>query len=525
VERLGRWPEARAFVGLLSENRVVVPLFNQRRGGGVRIYQQGLIRRAVAEGHEVIYFSAGVRYNLLRKGLRAIGRDRPYQGGSVREFEIQNSPILAPSHHQFGRRVSVADNEHYREYLIDFINRHGPFDVLHLNSAEGIPLDLFRERERLQVGRIVMSLHNYHLLCQQVNLWHAEKVACTDYQNGRRCLRCVTPPSSLEVLAASTLHDLISGAVTEGSQAHKGLFYFYRRAKGVVRRLLALKRRVRLALSGASGPIAYPGPDGDVDFFRTHRHTALAMLNAGVDVAVPVSRRVAQIYQGAGVSESRLDTRYIATNFAAAFSPKAARERGRQRLAKSGATLNIAFLGYARRDKGFFFLLQALSALPQTVKRRIQVTVAARGALQHMSVIEDALDSFAEYRVLDGYSHDELAAITEDVDLGIIPVMWEDCLPQVAYEFVGNQVPIFAADMGGAQELVGPPALIFKAGDHADFARRLQALVENPSILSTFWDNERIPMLDWPAHWNELMDVYNRQPDELRSLESRALSA
>lgn len=486
------------------------PLFDPlKRGGGVRLYQEGLIKRALAEGHQVVYFSAGVRYNSLRPGLRVVDTVRAYGVHSVREFEIVNSPVLAPSHHQFGRQLSREDEERYSEFLIEFIDSHGPFDVLHLNNAEGIPLSLLNDRARLNVKRVVLSLHNYHLLCQQVNLWHAERAACNDYQQGRRCTHCVTPPSTFEVLAASTYHDIISKAVTEGSKAHQALFYFYMRAKGVARRLLRAKRQL---LSTGARPelqlLSVPTL-ADGERFRTHRSTAVAMINSGVDVALPVSYRVAAIFEGAGVSPSKLHPRYIATNFAASFELHAARSRTIRRQDATGILLNIAFLGYARKDKGFFFLLDALAALPAEAKKMISVTLAARGAAQQSGMIDASLTGFARQRVLDGYDHSDLKDILSNVDLGIVPVMWEDCLPQVAYEFVGNEVPILVSNMGGAPELVGPAELVFRAGDVDDFCRRIIAILQRPSILVEFWDNEKIPVLDWQAHWKELMAVYH----------------
>jgi glycosyltransferase involved in cell wall biosynthesis len=487
-----------------------VPLFDSlKRGGGVRIYQEGLIQRALEEGHQVTYFSAGVRYNLLRKGLRAVRSTRHPGSASIREFEIINSPIMSPSYHQFGREPSKEELAAYCSFLIEFINENGPFDVFHLNNAEGIPFSLFYDRSCLKIGKVVISLHNYQLLCQQVNLWHAERVACTNYQHGRRCLRCVTPPSRLEVLAACTFHDLIAGAVDEGSKAHGFLFHIYSRVKGVARRMLHAKRRLARSLSRPAISVEPPRTEMNAAMFRRHRHEAVAMVNSGIDVATAVSHRVAEIFLSAGVSPSKLEVKYIATNFASSFSRQAAKHRAVRRSEVSSGRLHIAFLGYARRDKGFFFLLAALAALPAQAKRRIKVTLAARGVGQHANLIEKSLRGFAGRRVIDGYAHSELKSLLDDIDLGIVPVVWEDCLPQVAYEFVGNNVPILAANMGGAPELVGPAEFIFKAGDCADFAKRLTSILGSPLSLQKFWDNDRIPMIDWKTHWRDLMSIYS----------------
>jgi glycosyltransferase involved in cell wall biosynthesis len=76
-----------------------------------------------------------------------------------------------------------------------------------------------------------------------------------------------------------------------------------------------------------------------------------------------------------------------------------------------------------------------------------------------------------------------MSQILADVDLGIVPVLWEDNLPQVAIECVASGVPILTSDRGGAQELLGCPDLVFRAGSCRDFYARLEAILENPSIL------------------------------------------
>ena len=41
----------------------------------------------------------------------------------------------------------------------------------------------------------------------------------------------------------------------------------------------------------------------------------------------------------------------------------------------------------------------------------------------------------------------------EDVNLGIVPPLWEDNLPQVAIEMISNGIPVLTSMNGGAKEL------------------------------------------------------------------------
>ena len=79
-------------------------------------------------------------------------------------------------------------------------------------------------------------------------------------------------------------------------------------------------------------------------------------------------------------------------------------------------------------------------------------------------------------------------AIISQMDVGLVPVMWEDNLPQVAIEMHARHVPLLTSDLGGAQELANFPEMVFKAGDVAatkceDSASLLNAVVSMMLIL------------------------------------------
>ena len=107
----------------------------------------------------------------------------------------------------------------------------------------------------------------------------------------------------------------------------------------------------------------------------------------------------------------------------------------------------------------------------------------------------------------DGYTHETLDRVLASVNLGVVPVLWEDNLPQVAIEMVARGIPILTSDRGGAQEIARNPAFVFRAGRHTSFASKLEEIGSGRLPLARFWDHEpRLVTMD--GHVDHLLRCY-----------------
>ncbi len=216
--------------------------------------------------------------------------------------------------------------------------------------------------------------------------------------------------------------------------------------------------------------------------FSARRRQFVAAVNESVDHVLAVSRRVAELTVEHGIDPERVRTLYIGTRFARQEAPQRDEPAAAERAARG--VLRLVYLGYMRRDKGFYFYLQALAKMPPRLAQRLQLVFATRiwdaGAYARIRRLAHRFDAVTLY---DGYTHAQLPGILAGVDLGVVPVLWEDNLPQVAIECVASGVPVLTSDRGGARELLDCPALVFKAGSVADFHARLEAILDDPALL------------------------------------------
>lgn len=506
----------------------------ERRGGGVSVYQRNLIDGlSRVEGVETAFLSSGLAYDLRRREPHVVTLDH----GASPRYTLVNSGLIAPSHADFSGPAQL-DHAATETAFAEFIERTGPWDVIHFNNLEGLPANVLNLKRRWPDTRFVLSLHNYYPFCPQVNLWFAERETCTDYHAGANCTRCLTAqpePRSIRTAYAMawTLSRIGLGPGT--------IFYdrVFRPGMGLawrsLRQLLNARHHRASAptvLVGAAAdgphvaarldvaspppckaPRVAPPPAHTLDdhahpgrLFERRRARMVALINAHCDEVLCVSDRVRQIALNHGVHASRLKTLYIGSAEAAEWHYSHAKPHF---LAADG-TIRLAYLGYMRRDKGFHFLMRALRALPQPMARRVRLTIAARTGDAEAKAALDALrPHLAELRHVNGYAHDDLRDLLADVDLGLVPVIWEDNLPQVAIEMHARHIPLLTSDRGGAQELGRSPGFVFRADDIDHFHHVLCRVLDGELLPGDYWTHA-VPPTSLSDHIAALLTLYRK---------------
>ena len=463
------------------------------RGGGVTVYLQALVaaQKAVA-GAEVRTLSSGLSYDL---------RNHPPRWRETRagHYEIVNSATLAPSHADFATTAQL-DNGPTVAAFLDFLTTTGPYDVLHLHGLEGVPAQVLTLKQRFPDMRLVLSLHNYHAFCPQVNLWWQEQAHCADFDAGARCDACLpTRPNPRAVRAAYRVETALARVgMGPGTLAYDGLW------RRVMRQgWRAIKAIARLGKTQAQLPpdIAQPHMAAR---FRARRAGMVDLINSHCDIVLAVSDRTRQIAEGFGLKGVR--TSYIGTAHARCWSKTFPRS-----LPQSFTTtrpLRLTYLGYMRRDKGFEFLLDALAALPPKHASRVHLRVAARrGGRETMAAMAQLAPVLAGLDWDDGYDHAGLDALLADTDFGVVPPLWEDNLPQTALEMHCRHIPLITSDRGGVQELGNCALLTFPAGDKAAFCALIARVLGGQLSMADYWANARAP-ISMPDHVKDMLRLY-----------------
>jgi glycosyltransferase involved in cell wall biosynthesis len=96
---------------------------------------------------------------------------------------------------------------------------------------------------------------------------------------------------------------------------------------------------------------------------------------------------------------------------------------------------------------------------------------------------------------LGALAHDKVAQLFGALDVGAICVLdtafGRYCFPQKAYEMLACCLPVAAADVGAMGELLANmPACLYRPGDAAELARRIEGQLASPMVA-------QVPIMDW----------------------------
>ncbi len=504
----------------------------ESRGGGVRIYEKNLVDHlASSSDHEIYVMASGLEHDFLDPRIR-IEPTTNAHGSRVKSFTVVNSTVIAPGHHAFGS-AHLFDEGDMLEVWHDFLYEHGPFDVIQFDSLEGIPFTYLRVHEVSTRTRVLMYAHNYYIVCPQVNLWKDERVHCSDYHKGRDCVNCIPSlPNPHEVLRAHQVSRVLRRSnITPNTKGYALAYRIYGQLRSgrysrISRPLLApllgpalMRRRKRMqqnrqsaaVSSGSVGQIA-KNPVNPVEpvslslatRFVSRRQRGVNMINNEVDLVLATSHRVLDVLKAHGIDEGMMAVAYAGTRAAEQFENAELRKE----LQVQGE-LTICYLGYMRRDKGFYFLLDALEACPPDLKSRIRLVLGAKTAdpdtMNRLIALSDQMHDIVHF---DGYTHEQLETILDGVDVGMIPVQWEDNLPQVATEMVAHGVPLITSHRGGAKELGGDnQSFVFKSSDKDALIEIWRQLVEGELQPGDYWASA-MSLTTMDDHLTRLLELW-----------------
>lgn len=461
--------------------------YRSPRGGGVTVYLRNLLA-SLTESREIspFFLSSGDVYSPFSS--QPYIRQRKEKRTSICPvFELINSPIPAPGallSHNLQTYLRTSDTT-ILELFRNFIIRQGGFDVIHFHNLEGLPLNILKIKEYFPQTKIIFSLHNYFPLCPGVQLFqHHKECRCQNFGGGEECVLC-----HHKQLRADWFVEPLSHWFQNNSLWPRLLKpWIQYKSKRLAEELLSIKQ-----------PLNSP------QVYKDFRSQNIAFLNLYADKILAVSARVRQIAVDYGINPHLLELAYIGTDYAAIKPLKHSLVFKRQKV------FTLAFLGYARVAKGFFFLLSALEKLPLEVSSTINLRLAARHILQ--AVDEERLQKlkqrFHHLEIYDGYRREDLPQLLKGVDLGVVPVIWEDNLPQVAIEMAAHGVAVLASDFGGASELSSSPYFHFQGNNQADFTEKLLYIKAHPEVLAEYHQNRR-PLTTMPQHLNQLREIYLR---------------
>lgn len=455
-------------------------------GGGVTVYCKNIIEQIIKEYPAVnIYFiSSGFAYDATSNEIyvRKIGN---IFGDSVHQYEIVNSPVPAEQRNIYVNPLVALENEELKNTVSNFIKENGPFNVIHFNNIEGLSLDVLDLKSEFPETKFVFSIHNYVPLCVNGSYYMRHKHCnCNPDHTGEDCFAC-------------TRADIRSNIAID--TYNRGL-YGADKSK-------CISQNRWLNRFGFTKLDIDVSPDRILEFAKV----ATEKINKNCDEILAVSKRVYDIAADNGFDESKMIVSYIGTKVAGRQLGYAATD-----INKNNG-LKIVFLGsdINYEEKGYPFLLDSLKQLDVKYASKIDLVLTVKQA-EHAEIY-DMLRNFRSIKVIQGYTHDDLEWIFKDCNLSIVPVLWEDNLPQISIESVAYGVPVLSSTAGGASELSESDYFKFECGNKDDLCKKIMHFIDNPEALNDYW-NKHNGLVTMKMHCDSLMDIYGIDVSEIEEI-------
>lgn len=455
----------------------------ENKGGGVTIYTRNLIN-ALCESRqfEVYFLSSGRAYDRLDSTIR-YERTNNIMKDRVRSYQIVNSPVLSSARLSFPYMKTIFEDDSLRLIIKALIDEIGGIDIFHFQNLEGLSLSVLDLKKDFPKTKFIYSLHNYYAICPQVMLWAHDK-CCEKKETDANCAECVEKNVFRE--------KVIFNQQIEYDKAH---------GRNIPMELILKQQELEAK---------YACKEHDDEFLfelkkivANYTRLFVDAINKNMDVTLAVSKRVKEIYLRAGLKDTNLRLNYIGTQVAEMQKYRANRMVNSNRFV-------IAYLGYPRKNKGFYFLLGSLESMNAERISKVKWVIASPIDDENVYFRIKALEERGlEVIHYNGYKHDELEKIFSNVNLGIVPPIWEDNLPQVSIEMKAYGVPVLASNKGGASELSEAKDFVFEADNIEDFLNHLYAIIDGQVDINKYFELG-LPLTTMDEHLTSLCDIYTQ---------------
>jgi glycosyltransferase involved in cell wall biosynthesis len=457
--------------------------FRPLRRGGLVAYAEDLMDEQVRRGDNPSYFFSGRDYPMLnapRLKRRARGR--------VALFEVVNSPL-----YDHGRQPELELAEPHIERMLERVLRETRPEVVHLHELAGLPTSVLDVIHAAGVPSIV-TLQDYFPLCPTFRLLDSRGQVCLRREIGADCVATVAAdprPSGLLIDATVRYH--LARLLQRVPPSRRDPL-----VNGVARVVGALEaaRRQRRSPSATTDPSA----------FQRRREVNVERLNR-VDRVIAMSHRVEEIYAMLGVDPERLRTLHLTL---------AHIERLRTRRAQPNGTVTFATLAaFESKSKGAHVVLDAMRRLAGHVGGFRLIVFGHTDP-----TLAEQARGVPGIELRGTYDSAEQDAILDEVDVGILPSVWEEAYGYAGLEFLAKGIPVIANAIGGMPDYTreGETGWLNRSCSGEELARIMAEILERPEQIVEL--NERLR-----AARDSIVKPMARHADEIESVYRDVLEA
>lgn len=423
----------------------VVHSFPSSNMAGTEIYAYNLSRQLLKR-HKVFVFHRGNDLNLTEYALK----HRRLDGLDV--FSINNTFRLCGSFEATYKNDVVAKKF---GWILDEIEP----DIVHIQHLLYLSANIIEEVKKRNIP-ILFTLHDYWLLCAQGQLLKNNISVCNK-NNSFECIGCVFHQLSIKKNVFNAYYFLKKYTPEYLVQLAKNIYLNYCRffSLGKIRTINLIEER-----------IAY-----------------MKAVSSKVDLFISPSQFLKIKFIEFGIPKEKivfLPYGFNLGNF-----------RGFQKI--PSGKLRFGFMGNLLPAKGTHILIQSFNKIKNdNAELRIYGQANSyKGILGNYPRYIKKISRNKNIRFMGGFDNKDVAKILGEIDVLVVPSIWHENSPLVIQEAFAAKTPVIASSIGGIPELIddGVNGFLFKPNDIEDLYRKINSIIESPSLTEEIKQNITFP--------------------------------
>jgi glycosyltransferase involved in cell wall biosynthesis len=153
---------------------------------------------------------------------------------------------------------------------------------------------------------------------------------------------------------------------------------------------------------------------------------------------------------------------------------------------KNDGIFRIGYLGQIDKHKGVHLLIRAFNEIEMNQPLELAIYGDTAAVPNYANSLVNMASTNPKIKFLGRYDYSHVAKIFAQLDVLVIPSIWNEIGPWVMYEALDTKTPVIASDIPNMSHIIKHEVngLLFKTGDWQDLAMQLQRLIENGSLRS-----------------------------------------
>lgn len=458
-------------------------------GGGVSVYLKRLIPELVRQGLEIVFLSAS---SDASKRCKIIPSENCFSALGVCSYSLANPNVPYPHNAAFGAD-GLVDDQQVIQVLEKFILDVTP-DVVHFHSIEGIPASALRLKQTFPDIKWWFTAHNYHLVCQQIQLFQKGRGRnCQDYLNGEACRTC-----DWQDFDNISTRGLLEHRVPKS----KKLFAGIEKIKRLLPSQHANRQETDAPIQTVDDTWLRRAPRQSADYFFDWRQYNIKSVLENFDGVLAVSKLQRDLLSQAGLDPQKVEV----------LNPPVSDQEFDKAIIQQKEISTISYWGYANPSTGLSLFIDALELLVHRYSETKSLSVlivsdTGRRFRDRLALIEP---HFNEIQIVKRYDQQTMKSLAARVDLAVIAPLWRETYCQVAAELFFLGVPVLASStLGFAGEHINDDRFVFESRSEFSLVEHLRHLLEQPNIVAEYWNStEQPPLIQ--THSNRLISAYRK---------------